>query len=585
MDFLSKLDQVKKELKKSRSFWSGFGFSDVRKIYKRNLKRIPDISHLKNIIFFSGVASILILFLFAQRFSSLHSYLPTRPVAGGTYEEGMVGEIKQLNPLFTPVNFAEDSAASLIFSGLVKNVENRQVEGDLAESWQISEDKKIYTFELKDNLFWHDGERLDADDVYFTFSTIQNPDANSPRLATWKDVNIQVLDEKTIKFTLPNPYASFIYLADVPILPEHILRDIPVGNLRISEFSTNPIGSGPYVFDELKTVRDTQEVHLFVNEDYFDGSPYIEKIVLKSYPDYGSLISAYDRKEVFGVAKVRPYYLEKEDRLPNIRVNNLIVPEYDILYYNLNEEHTKNKVLREAISLAINKEKIIEEVYYGEAVAINSAILPGYTGYNSDLKQPHDLDLALEKLKKSDYTINDQGELLDDGDPISLRLASVSESPKKKQAELIAEMIRELGIKVEVKTYPIVTYIEEVIRPRNFDLLLITQNLGPDSDIYTFYHTNMAKDPGLNLSGLKNRQVDKYLEIARTTHDKKAREAHYKDISELINSEVAATYICWPSYLYGVSRNVKREHSVRISNPKDRFWDIKNWYIREERDY
>lgn len=585
MELKVKLDNTNHKWKRFKKFFAEADLSDINKYYKKILKRLPDISHLKNIVVFSGIATLIIFVLFAQRFSTLYEYLPTKPAYGGSYSEGTVGNIKQLNPLFSPTNPAEDSAVALLFSGLTKNIENRGVEGNLASNWEISKDKKTYTFKLKDNLAWHDGEKLDADDVYFTYKTIQNPDANSPRLATWKNVNVEILDEKTVSFTLPGPLASFIFLTDVPIVPEHILGKIPVSNLRASEFSTNPIGSGPYVFDELKTVKDSQEVHMIANESYHEGQPYIGEFAFKSYPNYGSLTSAYNKKDVKGIARLRPYDIDREDHLPNIKVKNLVIPEYDALFFNLASDFTKEKTLREAISLAIDKKSVIKEVYYGEAVVIHSAILPGYLGYNGELRQLYNLEKAQKKLAAAGYSLDGEKKLVKDGKVVTLRLVSVDEELKLKEANLLAKMIGELGINVNVESYPIKTYIEEMVRPRNYDLILATQNLGSDPDIYTFYHANMATDPGLNLSGIKIRQIDKYLEDARTSHDQKYREARYKDISKFINAETAATYLCWPSYLYGVSNDVKGVGSMKISNPKDRFWNVAKWYVEADRDY
>lgn len=585
MNLKLKLNNLKSVFKKTTDDIKKTDLSDVNNVYKRSLKKLPDISHLKNIVLFSGVATLLIFILFAQRFAALYTFLPTKPAEGGLYSEGMVGNIVQLNPLFSPINSAEDSAVSLLFSGLTTNVDGRMVAGDLAESWEVSEDKKTYTFKLRDNLSWHDGERLTADDIYFTYTTIQNPDSGSPRLATWKDVKVNVLDERTVTFVLSSPYASFIYLTDVPILPEHILGDVPVSNLRVSEFSTEPVGSGPYVFDELKFVKDVEEVHMLANENYYKNRPYIDEIVLKSYPNYNSLAYAYNRRDVMGMTRINASDINREGHLPNIVAYDLAIPEYDALVYNLGSSVISDKALREAIGLVIDKDKIVEDVYYSQATPIHTAILPGYLGYNNQTKQAFDVALAKKKLAEAKYTLDGDGKLLKGKTPVSLRLVTTDQDVKTREAELIATMIGDLGIEVLIERYPLKTYIEEMIRPRNYDMILVTQNLGPDSDIYTFYHTNMAEDPGLNLSGIKNRELDKNLEVARTTHDNSIRAARYKQIATFINAQNPATFVCWPSYLYGVSREVKGVNSMRISNPKDRFWNVENWYISEKRDY
>ncbi len=585
MKLKSKLKNIKKGLDKSRNNLSSMDLSDINRLYKKLLKKLPDISHLKSIVLFSGLATLVILIMFAQRFTAIRKYLPTKPTTGGIYVEGMVGEIKQLNPLYSSTNFAEDSAVSLIFSGLTKNTSGREVVGDLAESWEISKDKRTYTFKLKDNIFWHDGEALDADDVYFTYKTIQNPDTNSPRLATWKDVEVKIIDEKTISFVLPNVYVSFIYLTDVPILPEHILRDIQVSNLRSSEFSTKPIGSGPFLFKELKNIKDVEEVHLQFNKNYYEGRPYLDGIVLKSFSNYGSLTYAYSRKDVDGVYRVRPYDLDREGHLPNLAIYNLAIPEYDALFFNLGSQAVKDKKLREAISLVIDKNKIISDVYHDEAIKIHSALLPGYLGFDPKIKQKYGTSEAKEVLASAGYKKNKDGHLVKDGEVVTIRLVSTDEELKNREAQMTKKMIESLGVVVNHESYPLKTFIEEMVRPRNYDLVLVTQNLGPDSDIYTFYHTNMASDPGINLSALKNRQVDKYLEEARMSHDKKFRELRYSEVVKYINAEYAALYTAWPGYLYGVSKKVSGIESAKLSNPKDRFWNVRNWHIFEERDY
>lgn len=585
MRLKSTFEKIESLIGGMRRFFNETKTEDVSRAYLKVLKKLPDVSHLKNIVLFSGVATLLILVLFAERFSSLYEHLPQSPQRGGIFIEGTVGEIRQLNPLYTPTNPTEDLVASIIFSGLTQNTSNRNVRGNLAESWEISQDKKNYTFKLKNGIYWHDGERLDSSDVLFTFQTIQNPDANSPRMATWRDVKIEAPDERTVVFSLPSPLASFIYLTDVPIIPEHILKEVDAGDLRSAEFSLKPIGSGPYVFSELKQIRDIEQVHLKANERYHAGRPYIEEVIVKSFPNYGALTNAYNQRDVMSVSRVRPSDIERPGHLPEIKVNNLVIPEFDVLFYNLRAEHTKEKVLRESISLSIDKEKIVKEIYGGEAVAIHSAILPGYIGYNSKLRQEFNLDSARKKLIDGGYTLSAEGNLQKNNEDVILRLITTDEDGKRKKAELLAKMIGELGISVNVESYPLNTYIEEMIRPRNFDLLLVTKNLGADSDIYTFYHANMENDPGLNLSGIKSREIDKYLEEARMSHDPKFRSTRYSEISRLINEAAVATFLSWPSYLYGVSSEVKGEIPHRIINPKDRFWNIEDWYILSERDY
>lgn len=581
MELRKKIFNLRESLSKTKKSFTEADLDDVNRAYKKVLKKIPDVSHLKNIVLFSGVATLLIFVLFAQRFTDLYSYLPTVPEKGGTYYGGIVGEINQLNPLFSPTNSAETSAVTLMFSGLTKHVDGRRVEGDLAERWEISKDGKTYTFYLRDNVYWHDGEKLTANDVAFTFNTIENPDVGSPRLSTWKDVEVTAKDERTVVFTLPNPYASFIYLTDVPIVPEHLLAGIPAENLRAAEFSKDPVGTGPFTFVEFREIKDTQEVHMIRNEEYFGKAPYIEEAVLIAYPNYADLTNAYARKDVAGIERLLPSEIEKTDRLPNLNVYNLSIPEYDVMFMNLKSESLADINLRKAITAAVDKEEIIEDIYYGQALPVHSAILPGFPGYNPKLKQVYSLKSAKKTLKDAKYTLSAEGALLKDKEPVILRLVSTNDSLKSREADKIAEMLKELGIEVSVEKYPFNSFVEDYVRTRNYDLLLISENLGAGSDIYTLYHSQMAEDPGLNFSGISSRQIDKYLEEARVNLNRKEREAKYKEVTGFINNLYPAVYLCRPKYLYGVSKDIKGMSSMKLIEPKDRFTDIANWYIKE----
>lgn len=559
-------------------------FSDVHRSYKRLIKRLPDVLHLKNIVLFSGVATILIIIMFGQRFNALQSYLPTEPIKGGVYKEGVVGQMKQFNPLYSPRSSAETTVVSLVFSGLIKNIDNYKVESDLAESWSISKDNKKYTFHLKDNVFWHDGEKLTADDVVFTFETIQNPDVASPRLSTWKGVKVKSPDERTVVFELPSPYAPFIYLCDVPIIPKHILKDISPENLLTSEFSLSPVGSGPFVFEEYKKVKDSQEVHLKANEKFYGQQPYFEGVIVKSYPNYNDLIHAYNLKDVYGVEEMLPSDLNNKDILPTINSYNLSIPEYDVLFFNLGSESLKDVNLRKAITYAIDKKSIVESVFDNYAIPVNGPILPGFLGYNKKVKQIYDVAKAKKILKDGGYELKGNN-LTKDGKKISLRLLVESDPLKHKEAQKIVEMLKDIGVEVIVEDHPFSIFVEEYVRPRNYDLLIIGQNIGPESDLYAFYHSDMKSDPGLNFSKLSSREVDKYLEEARTSSDKKFRDKRYQEASEIITNNYVAVYLCWPDYIYGVSKIVKGVEGMRLLDPKDRFWNISNWYIEEKTNY
>lgn len=557
--------------------------SDVKKFYKRFLLRLPDISHLRNIVLFGAIATLLILFLFSQRFASLYAYLPKTPVSGGTYEEGVVGKIEQLNPLFSPTNSAEQAAVSLIFSGLTKKDGSRNTVSDLAEKWEISPDGKSYTFHLKSNVLWHDGQRLTSDDIVFTVNTVQNPDSRSPLLEVWKGVEASSPDENTVVFKLSQPFAPFIANTDLPILPRHMLEAVPARNLKVAEFNKKPIGTGPFKFEELMQIREYQELTLDKNEVYYEGEPYLSRLVIKTYENEAKMLEGYAKKEILGVEHLLLGESKQKQKLPNLKTYEVAIPEYDVLYFNLRKGLTKEKVIREAILLAVDRNKIREDVFAGEATVIYSPILPGYLGYNPKLKSAPNIASAKEKLAVAGFVPDADGILKKGDTRLSLNLYTTNDEQKTKEAESILEMLKMIGMEVKIEKMPMGALIQGHIRPRDFDMLLVSQNLGADPDLYPFWHSSQVNDPGLNFSGFSDRRVDKYLEMGRSNSDPKIRSEKYAAATDIIWGEVPAVFLVRPSWLYGVSRDVKGIIDYQLIDPKNRFWDIEKWYILERR--
>jgi peptide/nickel transport system substrate-binding protein len=571
MDFKSKIENLNKKIEKINP-------DNGRIYFRRLLKRLPDISHLRNIVLFTAIASLVIFVMFSQRFTALSNYLPQYPVYGGTYTEGVVGTVSQLNPLFTPVNSAETSATALIFSGLTKKNGNAQVVSDLAEKWEISPDGKTYTFHLRKNVEWHDGSKFSADDVVFTINTIQNPDVRSPYLDTWKGVTVEKKDANTVIFTLPNAYAPFLTLTDVPIVPAHILEKVPPRNIKIAEFSTQPVGTGPYMFTELKKIRTSEEVVMTANPTYFVKKPYIETVTIKTYGNQDELVNGYSKREVDGIERVPVDQVSSQKRLPEIHLYQVATPIYDVMFFNLRKGIQKNLAVRQAIALTIDRKELADTAYMGFATPLYTPIPPGFLGNKTGFKINKDVAAAKKKLADDGFAAGPDGILKKGNERASLRLLISDDTEKIKEANQIAKSLKEIGIEVKIEKYPLNALIQDRIRPRDYDMLLISQNLGADPDLYAFWSSTQSNDPGLNFSGFTDRRLDKYLEQARTFSDLKVRAEKYKQAAQIIWDNTPAVYLLRPEYDYGVSTKIKGINLIRLSEPKDRFWNIEDWF-------
>jgi peptide/nickel transport system substrate-binding protein len=164
----------------------------------------------------------------------------------------------------------------------------------------------------------------------------------------------------------------------------------------------------------------------------------------------------------------------------------------------------------------------------------------------------------------------------------SARLIVQDDYQKVQTAEIIKKECAEAGIEILIEKYPVGTFYQDYVRPRNFDIVLVSQNMGADSDLYAFWYSTNASDPGLNFSGYSDRKLDKFIEQARATLDPNVRSEKYAAVATIISDETAAVFLVWPDNVFGLSKEVKGFLSGRFTEPKDHFWNITDWYILDK---
>ncbi len=569
------------------------GLISAKKGVKRALKEIfvdslyfnlPKIFHVRRLVFFTFVILLIISISFIGAFVSLEKYHTYRvPESEGTYTEGIVGKINIFNPLYSDTNLAETEINSLVFSGLTKLNTRRQLVPDLAVNWQISEDNRIYTFYLRDNIKWHDGEKLTADDVIFTYKSIQNPKVLSPLFPVWQEVKIEKVSDLVVKFILPNPYAPFLTLTNVGIIPAHILDKIPPENLSVCEFNFHPIGTGPYKFLKIEDLEDSQKVTLEASPSFFPHDSYIEKVVFRIYPSYSELLDAYAKKDIMGIKEIFPTEYPKAEKLKNINLYETYLPQYVALFLSQKSSLISGKNIRLALAKSIDRQEIIRKVFSGRAREVYFPILPGFFGYDPKLeKYPLDIEEAKLILEKDGWILGEDGIRTKEETKLKFNLVTRDIDDFKKVAEIIKNQWQKIGVLLEIKAFKSPSLEEDHIRPRNYDVLLYGESLGADPDIYNYWHSTQISDPGLNLSQFENEKVDKYLEQARNNVDINFRKEKYIKIQKIIIDEIPAIFLYNPIYIYGVSKDVKGIQITKITEQKDRFAGIIDWYIKEK---
>lgn len=507
---------------------------------------------------------------------------------GGTYIEGAAGTPNLVNPLFSQYNPVDRDLAALIFNGLTHVDENNVIRPDLAREWQIAPDGLIYTFTLRSDVLWSDGAPFSAADVVYTVQTIQSSDYQGLEdiASLWRTVAITEVNPTTVRLQLSEPFAPFLDYTTIGILPAHLLQEVSASDLPQAPFSRQPIGTGPFVLDELTFDHAT----LSPNSRYFGQRPYLGTLQFKFYPDYESVLAAYERGEVEGIARIPPELLTRASALPNVTLNSAQLSGNALVFLNLNRAPFQQKEVREALSYAANRQKIVDQLLSGQGIPGSGPLLPNSWAYDQAIrKYPYDVSRAMGLLEQAGWRdTNDDGVREKDNQPLAFTLITNDDEPTRgKIAQQLAEDWKQIGAKVTVKVEPAAQVVQQALRPRDFDAILYGfSQLPPDPDPYSLWHSTQTPDrssAGQNYSGWQNAEVDQLLQEARRTTDTARRAELYREFQTLFMDELPALILYYPVYTYGVDT---RLHGVQLSpllDASDRFRNISQWYIKTRR--
>lgn len=516
-----------------------------------------------------------------------YSKTEERPDFGGEYIEGIVGQPLHINPVIASSNDTDADLSQIIFSSLLKYDAEGKLINDLAESYEISEDKTSYTVHLKQNVLWHDGEKLDAGDVIFTLNLITNPIFKSPLRGNWQGVSFSSDGDYVLNFKTESPYAGFIQNLTFGILPKHIWESIGSDKFPLTDLNIEPIGSGPYKYSSYQKDSDGNilSYKLTAFPNYHSGRPFISKLTFNFYGDEEEAIEAYNKKEIMGVGGITPAKLSSVKLPQSTHTEKISTPRYFSVFLN----QTKSVALahdevRESLNLATNRETIIQEVLEGNGHGVFSPILPGMIGYREDLGRSNfDPEKANQILDEKGWSRGQDGIRAKDGTVLEINLITTEWEELVKTAEILKSQWERIGARINLHILSISDMQQNHIRPREYDALLFGQVLGIDPDLYSFWHSNQKKDPGLNLSLFGSDDTDKLIEEGRIEFNNEERAKKYVEFQEKLAREIPAIFLYSPDFLYIVNKKVKGLEIKNLSVPSRRFSQVEKWYISTDR--
>ncbi len=512
------------------------------------------------------------------------SYRTTAVASDGTYAEAVMGPLDTLNPIFAKSS-AEESVGELLFSRLLSYDSTGHLNFDLADSMKISDDQKTYTISIRPDARWTDGLYVRARDVVFTVGLLQDP-ATRSTLTGWGGVKVSEVDDRTVAFTLPAVYAPFPHaLRYLPILPEHILRDVEPALLRENNFSVKPIGSGPFALKLLQEINKADErkiVHLVRNESYFRGSAKLSRVQLHVYKDNDSIKRALATSEVNAASDLS---LSAASSVNNDRYTIENHPVNSGVYALMNTESAvlKDKLVRQALQVGTDTQSIRDAIS-NKLPALDIPIIGSLLTGDIPTAPAYDANKASALLEQAGWKL--EGSVRKkDGQALTLNIVTTKNPDFEAALDELSSQWRQLGVTITTNIVdpgdPSQNVAQDILQPRRYDVLLYQLTIGGDPDVYAYWHSSQAAN-GLNFSNYKNAIADDALSSARSRVEPDLRNAKYATFIRqwLSDAPAIGLYQATAQYAHTESVHTLPSTSVLISSA-DRYGNVLYWGVGE----
>jgi len=501
--------------------------------------------------------------------------LPSSPESGGTIVEAMLGEPSNLISMLA-TDSASHEVASQIYVGLVKYNKDIELVPYAAESFSIEDGGRLLKFKLREDIKWFDGVPLTADDVEFTYKLMIDP-----KTPTAYGGNFKVVKEfrKTGRYTFEieyeEPFAKALVTWATDILPKHALEG---EDLLDTKYSRQPLGAGPYKLKEW--VPGTQVV-LEANPDFFEGKPYIEKVVYRVIPDLSTqfLELKAGNLDMMGLGPLQYLYQTSGPGWDgSFNKFEYLSSGYSFLGYNMKHRFFQDVRVRRAIDYAIDRDEIVKGVLYGLGEPANGPYKPGTWQYNEAVKpRPYNPEKAKELLKQAGWTDTDNDGVLDkDGIPFAFSIITNQGNTQRiKSGVIIQQRLSDIGIKVDLRTVEWAAFIKEFVDKGRFDAIILGWNILQDPDIYNVWHSSMAVAGGLNFTRYTNDRLDALLEQGRAIVDIERRKVIYDEVQQILHEEVPYSFLYVPKSLPIVQARVQNIKAA----PAGIAYNFTKWWI------
>ena len=504
------------------------------------------------------------------------------PAHGDTFIEATIGDIAGLIPNITS-DGASHEVGNMIYDGLVKADKDLNYVGAMAESWEFSPDCLELTWKLKRNIKWHDGHPFTAEDVLFTYQAMINPKTPTAYKEDFLAVkSAEVIDPYTFRVTYSRPLAKAVQSWAMWMLPKHLLeRYVADGKLKESPENSRPVGTGPYRFQEWKS---GEKVVLVSNNEYYEGRPYLGRIVYRVIPNQGTIFLELKAKGV-DLASLTAIQYARQTEYPAFRkaFRKYRYPSsaYTYFGFNLKDPRFADRRVRQAFAHAIDKQELMEGVLMGLAREATGPIRPGSWAYtNKVTRYDYSPEKARALLAEAGWKDNGDGVLRDkDGKAFSFTIrTNQGNEERKKVAEIIQQRLAAIGVKTEIQVIEWASFIKEFIKKKRFEAVVLGWGVGTDPDQYGVWHSSQTGPDQLNQISYANPEVDRLLEEGRASCHQPERIKYYHRFQEVLAEDQPLVFLYFRDALPVVSSRVQGIQPA----PSGIFYNFIQWYVPKQ---
>ena len=503
-------------------------------------------------------AVVLIMVLLCSPLEETLCYSETSvPRYGGTLHLGFYTKPTQINPVLTTQGISM-LVMNLVFSRLIRSNEKGEIEKDLAESWSLSEDEKVYTFFLKKNIRFHDGVELTAEDAQFTYQSILDPKNSSPYAAYYSLVDkLEVVDKYTFRITLKEPQPSFLSELEREIMPKHLYSE--EGSIMHSPHNYAPIGSGPFRFKEW---RADDSIVLAANTAYADHRPYLDEIIITPYPDAEALWDDFMKQKIDVNLFLSPKNYLWTAKDPAFKTFFHPITFCYNIAYNFESKVSSNLVARQAIAYGVNKKEIIEKIEKGFGEEANGPFLKSSWAYDPNIPLfVYDPEKSRALLQQAGWSEDKKGMFVKDGQPLEFKLLVDARNEKdQKIAMVLRQQLSQIGVLLKVMLYDNNASFEELEKNADAWLYFNIGGLDPNQMVKTYHSKQTTKDKKWVLNSF-TAKVDSLIELGRMTTDQEKRREIYHALHDLVYADQLRLCLYFPYTFHAARKNL---HNINL---------------------